>query len=437
MREDSERDYKPVPARIIAQYTLAVLAVLATALFVWQINQALLAAFGGIIIAVVITGFARQLRRFLPLSRTWSLISVALLVVTFITLFIVFLGPQINREFDQLTDRLPRQLMNLQETLRGLTMGEQVFGTSTIDFEEELNGDTDETDGPDVEPPLAPGSIPETSGASEASGSSGSTDAEDEDSSEESADSNGSTDAEDEDSNEESADSSEGEEESTMDSQEIQQVGGFIFKAGATVVNVLSNLVVVLFTGIFFAANPTLYKNGVLLLVAKKREKRVGEALDAAGAALWKWLTAQLIAMAFVGISVSIGLIIIDLPLALVLGLIAGLLDFVPYIGPFAAFFPALLIAFAEGPEMILMTAAVYLIVQQLEGNLVTPLVQQQRVSIPPAMVILSIVAFGLVFGVAGVIMATPLAVVAMVLVGMLYVQDVLKKEVTIPGQDL
>ena len=421
MREDSERDYKPVPARVIAQYTLAVLAVLATALFVWQINQALLAAFGGVIIAVVITGFARQLRRFLPLSRNWSLISVALLVVAFITLFIVFLGPQINKEFDQLTDRLPRQLMNLQETLRGLPMGEQVFGTKTIDFEEELSGAQDGAEGTDVEASGAPasqGNTAETSDGPEESGS-------------------GSSGAVGEDSSKESADSSDGEEEDGMDSQDLQQVGGFIFQAGATVVTVLSNLVVVLFTGIFFAANPTLYKNGVLLLVANKREKRVGEALDAAGAALWKWLTAQLIAMAFVGISVSIGLIIIDLPLALVLGLIAALLDFVPYIGPIAAFFPALLISFAEGPEMMLLTAAVYLIVQQLEGNLVTPLVQQQRVSIPPAIVILSIIAFGLVFGIAGVIMATPMAVVAMVLIGMLYVQDVLKKEVTIPGQEL
>src|SRR5690625_4151875 len=421
MREDSERDYKPVPARVIAQYTLAVLAVLATALFVWQINQALLAAFGGVIIAVVITGFARQLRRFLPLSRNWSLISVALLVVAFITLFIVFLGPQINKEFDQLTDRLPRQLMNLQETLRGLPMGEQVFGTKTIDFEEELSGAQDGAEGTDVEASGAPasqGNTAETSDGPEESGS-------------------GSSGAVGEDSSKESADSSDGEEEDGMDSQDLQQVGGFIFQAGATVVTVLSNLVVVLFTGIFFAANPTLYKNGVLLLVANKREKRVGEALDAAGAALRQWLTAQLIAMAFVGISVSIGLIIIDLPLALVLGLIAALLDFVPYIGPVAAFFPALLIAFAEGPEMILLTAAVYLIVQQLEGNLVTPLVQQQRVSIPPAIVILSIIAFGLVFGVAGIIMATPMAVVAMVLIGMLYVQDVLKKEVTIPGQEL
>jgi predicted PurR-regulated permease PerM len=216
----------------------------------------------------------------------------------------------------------------------------------------------------------------------------------------------------------------------------VGDAGGIIFQVGTTIVSVFSTLILIFGTGIFFAINPDIYKKGIALLFTEKRADRVNEALETSGKALWQWLTGQFMAMAFVGITATIGLMIIGVPLALILGIIAGLSDFVPIVGPLAASILAILLAFSISPETALYTAILYLVIQQFESNLVTPLVQRRMVHIPPAVVILSLVAFGSVFGIAGVILATPLTVVLMVFVGMFYVQDVLGKEVTVPGKD-
>jgi predicted PurR-regulated permease PerM len=109
-------------------------------------------------------------------------------------------------------------------------------------------------------------------------------------------------------------------------------------------------------------------------------------------------------------------------PLAIPLGILSGLLDFVPVIGPFAAAIPGVLIAFAQGPQVALYATLVYIAVQFIEGHLVLPLAQKWAVSLPPALGLLSIVAFGLVFGLMGVLFAIPLTVVIVVLVQKLYV---------------
>src|SRR5690625_944066 len=116
-------------------------------------------------------------------------------------------------------------------------------------------------------------------------------------------------------------------------------------------------------------------------------------------------------------------------------GIIGWLLEFIPFIGPFLSAVPILRLALFVDTQTAFFAVILLLIVQQLEGNVITPLVQQQMVHLPPSVVILGIMAFGLIFGVAGLILATPLAVVVMVMVGMLYVQDVLGKEVAVPGQ--
>jgi predicted PurR-regulated permease PerM len=110
-------------------------------------------------------------------------------------------------------------------------------------------------------------------------------------------------------------------------------------------------------------------------------------------------------------------------PLAIPLGILSGLLDFVPFVGPLLAAIPGLLIAFSQGPDVALYAALVYFSVQFVEGNLVLPLAQKWAVSLPPALTLLSIVAFGLVFGLMGVLFAMPLTVVTLVLVRRLYVE--------------
>lgn len=189
----------------------------------------------------------------------------------------------------------------------------------------------------------------------------------------------------------------------------------------------LGNLLLIVFAGIYFAADPELYRRGALRLFPTNRRAQVGRALDEAGSSLHKWLVAQIIVMAAVGVLTGGALAALGVPLWLSLGLIAGLLEFIPVIGPVVAAVPGVLLAFSKGPDTALYVLLVYIVVQQIESNLLTPLVQRRAVELPPVIALLSIVACGLVFGVLGVIFATPMAVVVMVLVKRLYIEDTLE----------
>lgn len=196
--------------------------------------------------------------------------------------------------------------------------------------------------------------------------------------------------------------------------------------AFSTLLGGFANLVVILFLGVYLAVDPGLYRRGLLHLVDKRHRARAGEVLVKAGVALRGWLKGQFIAMAIVGVLTTVGLLILGVPLALALGLIAFAFSFVPYIGPIASFVPAILVAFIQSPQLALYTAGLYLVVQSVESYLVTPLVQQRIVSLPPGVLIFFQVLLGALAGVVGVALATPLAVVTLVLVQMLYVEDVL-----------
>jgi len=128
-----------------------------------------------------------------------------------------------------------------------------------------------------------------------------------------------------------------------------------------------------------------------------------------------------------VGAATATGLWLLEVPLALILGLIAGLLDFIPYLGPLMAGVPAALIAFSISPELGLYTVLLFAGIQLLEGYLLSPLIEAKTVSLPPALTIAMQILFGTMFGMAGIALATPLAAVLSVLITMLYVQDVLR----------
>ena len=195
-----------------------------------------------------------------------------------------------------------------------------------------------------------------------------------------------------------------------------------VAKGTVTVFGAFTDLILVLFLSMYLAVDPASYRNGFLLLVPPAHRARVGEALEDAGIALRKWLVGQLGAMLMVGVLTAAGLWIAGVPLAIPLGILSGILDFVPVVGPFAAALPGILIAFAQGPDVAIYAALVYVTVQFLEGHFVLPLAQKWAVSLPPALGLISIVGFGLVFGLMGVLFAMPLTVVAVVLVQKLYV---------------
>jgi predicted PurR-regulated permease PerM len=196
-----------------------------------------------------------------------------------------------------------------------------------------------------------------------------------------------------------------------------------VAKGTFTVFGGLADVVLVLMLSAYFAADPHSYRRGLMHLLPRSVRERAAGALDASGVALRKWLIGQLVAMAFVGLLTGIGLALLGVPLAVPLAVLMMLLDFVPVIGPFMAAIPGVLIAFSQSPQLGLYAALVYLAVQFVEGHVVMPLAQKWAVSLPPALSLLGIVAFGLVFGLIGVLFAMPLLVVTTVLVQKLYVE--------------
>lgn len=200
-----------------------------------------------------------------------------------------------------------------------------------------------------------------------------------------------------------------------------------ITRFASTTLGALANVLLIFFLALYLALEPRRYLEGALRLVPLSGRDNARDALCKAGGALRKWLLGQGIAMLAVGIATGIGLAIAGVPLALALGIVAGIADFVPIVGPILAAVPGILIGFSVSPETALYALIVYVVVQQLEGNIVMPIAQRWAVALPPAIALISVVAFGLLFGVLGILFATPLAVVTMVLVRELYVKDVLE----------
>jgi predicted PurR-regulated permease PerM len=205
--------------------------------------------------------------------------------------------------------------------------------------------------------------------------------------------------------------------------------------AASTVVSVVVDAIVVLFSALYFGISPDIYVRGIISLVPENRSDRMREVFEASSQTLRYWLMGQAVAMLTIGTTVAIGLWIAGVPLAFLLGVIAGLLDFIPYLGPTAAAIPGILIGLTESPLTGVYALLVYLVVQQLENHLVVPLVQKQTVWLPPALVVLAVIVFGLLFGVLGLLVATPLTAVIVVWVKMLYVHDILGKPVDVVGK--
>ena len=204
--------------------------------------------------------------------------------------------------------------------------------------------------------------------------------------------------------------------------------------AGLTV-HGLGGLIFAIVIGIFLASDPDLYRHGLLNLFPPSRRNRIREVLDELGFTLWWWLLAQLMTMASVGILVGIGLTILGVPLSGTLGLIAAILSFIPSLGPFISVIPAVLLGLTISPTMGIWVCLLYLGVQTLEANVITPLIQQRAISLPPAFVLGSELVMGLLLGGAGLMFATPLAAVLLVLVNMLYIHDVLHEPGHLPSQ--
>lgn len=191
---------------------------------------------------------------------------------------------------------------------------------------------------------------------------------------------------------------------------------------------VLGDIYVVLFLGIFFTVSPGIYKKGIVQLIPKKGQKKGEDVLNKLGDNLKKWLKGKIFSMTVVMILTGIGLSILGVPMWLALAIIAGILNFIPNFGPLIAMIPAVLVALLQSPATAAIVAGMYIVIQVVESNFITPMVQQKLISIPPALIIMAQLLISPLTGGWGLVLATPLMVIIMISVQELYIKEMDKR---------
>lgn len=206
----------------------------------------------------------------------------------------------------------------------------------------------------------------------------------------------------------------------------------FLFPFLSHTIAVFAGIVLIIFMSIYIAADPGLYHRGLMHLFPHRVRNRAGDVLSAIATVLRKWLVTQLIAMVVIGTVTTIALLILDVKAAFALGLLAGLLEFIPTVGPILSAVPAIAMAFLDSPEKAVTVTALYVGIQFLENHLLIPLLMKGGVDVPPVLTILGQALFTLLFGFLGLMTAVPLLAAVMVVVKMLYVERVVGDEVAV-----
>jgi predicted PurR-regulated permease PerM len=214
--------------------------------------------------------------------------------------------------------------------------------------------------------------------------------------------------------------------------QQLSGAGRFLFPFLSSTVAVFVGLVLITFLAIYIAADPKLYHDGLMHLFPRRVRSRAGEVLTAMATVLRKWLVTQLIAMAVIGTVTTVVLLALKVKAAFALGLLAGLLEFIPTIGPILSAVPAIAMGFVDSPEKAVSVAIAYIGIQFLENHILIPMLMKGGVDIPPALTILAQALLALVFGFLGLMVAVPVLAATMVAVKLLYVEGVVGDHVAV-----
>ena len=180
---------------------------------------------------------------------------------------------------------------------------------------------------------------------------------------------------------------------------------------------------IVIACGIFLALHPVRYRDGALALIPDSHRGQLADFLTRSALILKRWLVGRLIVMIALGVLVSIGLSILGVTGAVTLGLTGGLLTFIPFLGPLIAAVPAVLVAFTISPLKAGLTVVMFWAAHFIEGTFITPLVQDESVDLPPALTIFSTLAFTVMFGPSGVLLASPLVLVIITAIQVFYLE--------------
>lgn len=185
-----------------------------------------------------------------------------------------------------------------------------------------------------------------------------------------------------------------------------------------------AGMVMVVFLALYIAADPDLYRRGTLALVPATSRERVGAVFTTLGAALRTWFATQLIAMVVIGVVTTIVLAILDVRAAFPLGVIAGIFEFIPNVGPLLAAIPAVLMGFVDSPQKALIVVAVYWGIQFLENNLLIPYLMKEQLNLPPALTLVAQVVMAFVFGFLGLFVAIPMLAAVVVVMRTFWVEE-------------
>jgi len=209
--------------------------------------------------------------------------------------------------------------------------------------------------------------------------------------------------------------------------QVASRVGATLKSVFATSLGLVVNSLVIFFVGLFLAVAPEKYRDGVVVLFPPSRRERTRELMNGMGDTMWYWLLGRFGSMLVTGAGAAIILLVLGVPMALTLGVLTALLTFIPNIGGFLALVLSALCAIPLGGSTVLMVIAGYLLMQLIESYVVTPLIQQQQVSLPPALLIFFQALLGVLFGILGAAVASPLLAAGKFLIQEAYIKDVLE----------
>lgn len=216
----------------------------------------------------------------------------------------------------------------------------------------------------------------------------------------------------------------------------VRQLGAatrYLFPFLSSTLEVLVGLLLITFVAIYFSVDPEQYRRGLLHLVPHPSRERADEVITAIGITLRRWLATQLSAMVIIGSMVWITLALLGVEASLSLGIIAGVLEFIPTIGPILSALPAIAMGFLVSPEKALAVAIAFTMVEMIEGHVLIPMLMKRGMNLPPLITILGQAVMGVVFGFLGLLVAVPLVATLLTAVKMLYVNDVMGDEIRTP----
>ncbi len=312
--------------------TLAVMAGIAVAVAVWQLQQLVLVLFASALVALMLSDFAQLLQRRLRLPFALAIAAAVLIPLAALTVIFGLFGTMMVEQFIILSERFPAALAQVESWVRSYSIGDDVI--SQIEN-------------------YAP---------------------------------------------------------------KMEQVVGLVQSTLANIGSAITGLAVVLVAALYLAAQPRLYVDGLIAMLPAQSHARASDTVAAVRTSLTAWLKGQAIGMAFVAVGTSLGLWLVGLPSPLAIGLVAGLCEFVPYLGVILVAVPTVILGFGQGADTGIFTIIALVVVQQLQGNVVMPIAQSTFGDLPPVLTIFSLIAAGTLLGPLGVVLAVPLTVVGMAL---------------------